>query len=273
MCGPRALLLVGIALAVGAGEPARAQQNPYDPNGLPNPYAPNGLEKKRFDGPFDPPPRPVAPRPARPDIELADKLNTVLAELRPKQAALPARDVPLDEKVLRALNVTRGKRGSELAVMRRAGTIKVPEALRGEKTDMDCRRAAGLLQEGVRQVKAGKLRPDLPGDIRKATDQLNAHLVAMVNEVPVNQYLEAKRLLMQMGEAAKALEDPGVAKDLIAAEELPTKCKTAAALVRYMTENGLRFAPAQWDDVPAYEEAARALGEYARDARPRDKGK
>jgi hypothetical protein len=243
----------GVLLATGTE--AAAQDNPYD--GKINLYQ-GALFKAG--------PKPAAEKP------LNEKLTARLEEVQTEMKALQRRGAEepalgLRGKLLRHIYVTEGKGAAEIGLLRRAGNISWPAALRGKELAPDRKQFEQLLRRAVVQARRGKVDAKVLQAVTAARDRIQEDLVKQVNEVPVSNYLEAKRFLLRVRDATQALADPQSRADLAACEELPSKGKTVPSLVRYMAARGVRFAPPAPGDEMYYEQLDRVFGEWIREAR------
>jgi hypothetical protein len=256
MCRARrlpALGAIGVVLALAPA--ARTQDNPYGGKGSPYQQAPTPDVIGRIKN--------VAQY--SPDGALADKLNARLRELQHWKGDLP--DTTLRADLLQHLSVCRVE-GSEVAVLRRAGTLPWPEAWKASAFDTVRKRTKTLLGEAVRQAKQGKVGPETLRELTESIDHTQEALIEQVNQISTAQYLDAKRFQRRLRGAAKALEDPRLRADLAASDELPSRGKTIASLVRYMRANRLSFAPAAPGDEAAYAELERILADRREDDIP-----
>ncbi len=190
-------------------------------------------------------------------------LNVLLKHLQKHRGQkLPGGAAALDEKTLKHLNVT--AKGGSLWLLRDETRLNWPEALRRFFPEPEL---AGLENEarGLVQLASTNARPDparlkdLGGKVRK----LNDRLVREINEIPPSQYIQAKRFLNGFGDVLKALEQGEVAAGLEFRAKFAKGGKTLQELVGYLTEKGLRFAPALPGDEEAYDRVHRALFDWA----------
>jgi hypothetical protein len=74
------------------------------------------------------------------------------------------------------------------------------------------------------------------------------------------QYVDARRFLNQLEDALTALQQPDVQNFFNG--RWAAKGKTVGDLVKYMADNGLRFAPATQGDEAAYRMLQQRLAAY-----------
>jgi hypothetical protein len=81
-----------------------------------------------------------------------------------------------------------------------------------------------------------------------------------VGEMSPTDYIGAQRYLTQLGQAVTALADPKVANYFN--KNYSARGKNVAELVKFLSDNGLVFAPAVPGDEPAYRAMYDALAAY-----------
>jgi hypothetical protein len=169
-------------------------------------------------------------------------------------------NVPLDADQLKGINVTTGTGGS-VGILKDEGKLLWPLSLDGADFAEARKRVSRDLPEVVRQVKfnnpvdAATLK-DLRADLRR----LNEALARNAENLSPSQYIEARRYLSYLDDAFKALQDPNVAHYFT--RKWNAQGKTVAELVKHMSDEGLRFAPATPGDEAAYQALHRALTSY-----------
>jgi hypothetical protein len=111
-----------------------------------------------------------------------------------------------------------------------------------------------VIEGAAQQARAGNAprQSDLK-DMRACYEGLNNTLRNHVSDLSPTDYIVAQRYLRQVGDAITALEDPDV--DNFFNQNWTPKGQNVAELIRYMSDNGLEFAPA----VPGQEGAYRAM--------------
>jgi hypothetical protein len=200
------------------------------------------------------------PSPA--EVLSGQALNALLDDLRTPgtgaaAADLPNPRLPLDERGLRHINVTRGGPGN-VALLRDKGRVTWPAALEGaafqEPRDRLAAEALGAVQEAGRdgRVDAVALR-----QMAADADRLRKLLRQNAGEFSFQPYSEAHKFLDQFDSALVALGQPDAAGYFNGAYDL--KAQTVLGLVRQMTDRGLRFAPAAPGDEAAYSTLRDAL--------------
>ncbi len=220
-----------------------------------SPYERSGIATQTF---------PAGPAPASPlpDIHGGKALNDLLDYLKARQGkdSLPAKDLP--PSLLGHINVTTAE-GGHHGVLKHAGRLPWPEALRDRGYAAERKRVEQLAVEAVAQAKSdGRLQEPTVRELTAAVDGLRKRLTEQINELTPAQYIEAKRFLNSVGAGCKALERKDAANFFN--QTYAAKGRTVAELVQYMTDNRLRFAPAVPGDEAAYQALYAALQATAR---------
>jgi hypothetical protein len=123
------------------------------------------------------------------------------------------------------------------------------------------------VQVAVRQAEFGSpVDSDILRDLSAAARALRAGLRKDVPDLVVDDYLEAKTFLDRLDDAVTALRRPDAAEYLTGKYTLTAR--TVPELVRYMQDQGLRFAPADLEGHTAYLALHHALADSIRTARP-----
>jgi hypothetical protein len=160
-------------------------------------------------------------------------------------------DVNLEEDLLKQINLTGNGSGGSIGLLKERGRLTWPLVLQSPEYEKARTRLTTLAADAVQQVRLNNpvstatLR-DMSGDLRR----LNETLLHNVGEISPSEYVEAKRYLNALDSAIKALSDPNVGNQLN--QSWAARGKTVAELVNFMTEKGLKFAPATAGDEPAY---------------------
>jgi hypothetical protein len=200
------------------------------------------------------------------EIYSAKALNDLLVDLQRLQntgVLTTARgpQVPLDEDLLRRVNITSTKSGGNLGLLKNEGRLSWPAALSGAEFRQEQDRLNRLAQEAVSQASTN-LRVD-PGTLQQMSndvDRLQGQLSKSVRELTPAQYIEARQFLNSFEDALKALRQPDVGNHFTG--KYAAKAKSVGELVEHMTKNGLQFAPATAGDQSAYLALHRALAAY-----------
>src|SRR5262249_44668572 len=118
-----------------------------------------------------------------------------------------------------------------------------------------------LVKDAVNQaMNSRSVSRDTLVQIDDALKQLRDRLSRQVSDLPFAQYREAKRFLNDLEEARTVLGGQDAGNYLTG--KYAAKGKSVTDLVRYMTQQGLLFAPATSGDEAAYTALHRALAAY-----------
>jgi anti-sigma factor RsiW len=188
--------------------------------------------------------------------DLFDKLVQDKRNLRGRTHVAVAGDLP------RRINFVSGA-GMCVGLLKDEGQLTWPEALPGIGFGKQRERLDQLTRETVRQVTRDA-RPASDATVKemeKSARELRQTLIANINEVAPEQYIEAKRFLNELAKDLPMLRRVDAAKHF--ATRHSWQPKTVADLVDYMSSQNLRFAPALPGDEEAYRALCKAMAEYA----------
>jgi hypothetical protein len=198
------------------------------------------------------------------EVRSGQALNILLKDLKKLHGRRShGPQIDLDPKILKQINVVGAGRGN-IGLLRNEGQLTWPLGLRDLKPT-DLAHAIRITLEkkafiAVRQAANGEVDTGLLKDLAANIKKLHKLLARNVNELPTNQYLEAKRYLNNLDEAITALASPDVANYFNGT--WVAKGKTIQDLVSYMTNQGLDFAPGVSGDEAAYQALYSALAAY-----------
>jgi hypothetical protein len=163
-------------------------------------------------------------------------------------------NVPLDADLLHGINLTGQDTRANPGLLKEDGKLQWPLPLTGLEFKDSREQMDKMIADAVNLVKFNN--PVDPGkikDMRAELARLNETLVNEVSDLSPTDYIEAHRYLNLLADAIRALEDPKASNYFN--QNWVAKGKNVAELIKYMSEHGLRFAPA----VPGDEDAYRAL--------------
>jgi hypothetical protein len=200
------------------------------------------------------------------EIWSAQSLNDLLnsaKKIRSSSAMTGAQ--PLDPELLAKINVTSGKAGGNIGLIK-DGRIAWPLLLRRKDFTKEREQIDQLVVEAVSQAgkgtidagtlesvirEVGVLQRSLTGSAKTASDRASWTFT---------MYMDAKSFLNQFDDAVKVLQQPDAASYL--SGKYAAKGRTVAELVQYMADNGLRFAPVSPGGETAYVALQHALAAY-----------
>jgi hypothetical protein len=187
-------------------------------------------------------------------------LNDLLLDLQKLQSAAGyAQTMPLDSAILRRINVTNGTTETGNSQLIRDGKTRWPLTLKSSSFKNEREQIDMLLPEAVKQAKGGEVDADTLTDLIGAIRKLSNNLRSQVADIPSNDYVRAKRYVTELQNATKVLQDPNVANYF---SKWTAHGNDVADLVRNMTANGLRFAPAGQGDQAAYTSLHRSMATF-----------
>jgi hypothetical protein len=198
------------------------------------------------------------------EIWSAKALNDILADLAKFHGKkIYGPNINLDPEVLKQINVV-GKGSGNIGLLRHEGRLNWPLGLRDLKPADESKELRSTLDakavEAVSQASTGRVNPGIIKDLQANVAKLHRLLAKNVNELPANEYIEAKRFLNNFDEAIRALHDPNVGNYFN--NTYVAKGNTVQDLVDYMVQKGLTFAPATPGDEAAYRALHSALAAY-----------
>jgi hypothetical protein len=204
------------------------------------------------------------------EIYSARSLNDLLADLRRNlsrqdEATLRTYALPLDEAALKHINVSKG--AGNLALLKNDGRLTWPVVLSGPEFRELRERAESLTSDALKQASFGN--PVDPGTIKALladSTQLRRELRRTGGDVTPSMYIEASNYLNSLDGAIRALQQPDVSSFVNGRYAL--KSKTVPQLVKFMTNNGLQFAPAVPGDEGPYVALQQAMAAYDRSLQP-----
>jgi hypothetical protein len=200
------------------------------------------------------------------EVWSAKSLNDLLTSIQDlRNKGIEGPQVLLDAEVLKSINVTTGKGPGNPGLLKEAGPLKWPTPLRmlepAEPTKELRTQIDALLADGKRQALVrGRVDPGLAKELERNIEALRKHLGNRINELSLSDYSESKRFLSQLDDAVAALQQPDAANYI--SGKYSARGATVKELVTYLSDNGLRFAPATGGEEGAYAALQQALAQY-----------
>ncbi len=193
-------------------------------------------------------------------------LNDLLVDLQ----RLPRRAggaMPLDPEVTRRLNFTTGRGSGSVALLKDVDRLPWPAAFAGPDYRPVRVNLSALAREAVADAAGtGRVDAALLEEMERYLARLEQTLRQNVTRLAPTHYTEAGRFVTQFAEAVQALRQPDAGSFFN--DRYRFQGDTVAELVRFMTERGLRFAPAVPGDEAGYLAVHRALAAYDQAASP-----
>jgi hypothetical protein len=196
--------------------------------------------------------------PSQGDILGGQALNSVLTAIQGAGGGYSApRSVTMPSDVLKMVGVTDGSSQGGIVMLTDGSPLHWPRALGTSTFDADRQKVDQLLGTAVSQGKIGAVNADLLNDLTNTVNGMQSTLKAQIDNVPVNDFITAKRYLNQLLDATNTLGGPNVTKYLTG--QWSARGETIADVIENLTSQGLTFAPAIMGAEGAYNSTFRAL--------------
>jgi hypothetical protein len=198
------------------------------------------------------------------DITSGRSLNDLLHHLECDPTVTKGPHVPIDEEVLKHINVTSPNRdGASVGLLKDDGKLQWPAALSGKEFEGPRADLSRRLADVVQDLKLSK--PVQPGAIKDLNADV-ARLRSLVEKSAMSptDYIVAQGYIDQVRATVLALNDPNV----VSIFNHKFSARNVAELVDGMM--GLDFAPAAPGDEWAYRELQQALVVYDHGASPQN---
>jgi hypothetical protein len=200
------------------------------------------------------------------DARSGAALNTLLAEAERVQArGLQGPDVAVSGDTLESVNVA-PESGGSVAILR-GGRPHWPAALTGDRYGPPRDRIEAALTEAVREAKDGRVRPATLREAEAGLQALRRAVARDAADLSPAEWRRAKHCVADVESALVALQHPKAANYFNGTYK--ARGGTVADLVRHMSGNGLKFAPAADGDAAAYRALHAALASYLRGVQDR----
>ncbi|HLJ95028.1 MAG TPA: hypothetical protein VKU02_17765 [Gemmataceae bacterium] len=186
-------------------------------------------------------------------------------------------DLPLDEELVAKINVTSGKGNGNVGLLR-GGKVSWPLLLRREAFARECEQIDALVGQAYKQAEQqSQIDPGVVEELIQRVTGLQRQLSGLARASgdratwTFTQYIDANRFLGQFDDAIRVLQQKDGVEFLTG--KVAARGKTVGELIRYMTDNGLHFAPATGNER-AYIALHRSLAVYVgEEAGPNEKGR
>ncbi len=195
------------------------------------------------------------------EIWSAKALNNLLLSIQQQQArGIRGPSVPLDDDVVKHINLTSGASGASIGVLKDGGRLQWPLVLTEADYDSNRKLLDDLAPMALQQASEGRVEGETIRAMSTAAKNLQSELRRHVADTTPNDYIEAKRYLSDLDSAIRVLRDPNVSSYVT--HKWSAKGDTVSGMVQEMTAQGLKFAPAVKGDEAAYTALHRAMVAY-----------
>jgi hypothetical protein len=200
------------------------------------------------------------------EVWSAKALNDLLEDiLKTRSANTPVAPWPLSDEILAKINVTSGKSGGNIGLIK-DGRVTWPLLLRRKTFAPQREQIDQLVVKVVKQSIQGQADADaleeLDGLVKGLQDELSTTARAAGDKAnwSATMYVRAKRFLNDFDDALRVLQEPDAGSFL--SGKFAAKGKSVMELAEYMDKNGLLFAPATAGNETAYMSLYRTLRAY-----------
>jgi hypothetical protein len=200
--------------------------------------------------------------PLKSEVTDGKSLNTMLPFLQSLSAGgVQGPPVPIPQSIVNQLNISGSATGS-VGMLRDGGHVDWPIALQG-KNQMALDK---LLPQAYSAAATGKLTSKLMKDVRTEMKSMRETMRTQLqkDEIETSSYLQCIEFYNALDSSVNALERPDARKQLAGAYS--PRARNVQELVDFMTDNGLKFAPATPGNENAYQAVQDAFVRYARSA-------
>jgi len=199
--------------------------------------------------------------PPKTEIWSGGALNDLLRAIQDGQShGLTGPEVPMPSDILKHINLTTGTTYAGVGLLRDDGKLTWPAVLRKSTFDQERKKIDDQFQLAVKQAHSGEVDVNLLDDIDKSLKYLQKHIDAQVEVLSPSQFIGASRYSRELKSSYQVLQQSDVAK-YFQSNRMP-QGSTVGELVRQMTREGLRFAPATSGDESSYTVMHRLLVDY-----------
>lgn len=188
-------------------------------------------------------------------------LNDLLRGITDRQSrGATGPEVPLPPDMLRHINLTTGTTYGGVGLLRDDGKLTWPAPLRKKDFDKQRNKLEGQFQKAVQQAHVGQVDVDLLDNIGNTLNELQDNIDARVNDLTPGQFTQASRYARELKSGYQVLQQSDVPKYFQASRTATGS--TVGDLIKQMTLQGLRFAPATSGGEPYYTSLHRLMVDY-----------
>ena len=120
--------------------------------------------------------------------------------------------VPLPSDVVSHINVTLGTNSASIGVLKNDGKLTWPLLLKGQAFKDERDQMNALAPKALREAGYGDIDADTLNSMVACVNGLTSDLKARVADVPIDQYLAARRYLHELEDAVRVLQSPDASR-------------------------------------------------------------
>jgi hypothetical protein len=197
------------------------------------------------------------------EIISGSALNELLLDIQKTQSqrGLTGTYVPLDPQVMQHIGltgVTSG--GGNSNFFPPDGTLQWPVVLQDDRFNARRKQVSDLVAQLVKQAEKGQIQGKTYKQLKAELDGFRADIKAAIDDMTPTENVQARRYVDQVTQAARMFEDPNVASFFNG--QYKPQGQTVGELVAYMTQKGLRFAPASPGNEQYYNALYQGIVQY-----------
>jgi hypothetical protein len=202
--------------------------------------------------------------PPQTEIWSAKTLNDLLANAQQMEArGVEGPEVALNGQMLKDINVSVNQQGN-VGALKNAGKLQWPLALRKLYPPDQSKALRDQIDQltltAKNQAAKGQVDAQVLTDLEQSIDKLTQLLKDRVDSTAFADYTAAKHFLKDLDQSVAVLKQPDAGKYVSGA--YAARGSTVNELVNYMSQNGLKFAPATSGEEGAYSALYQSLLRY-----------
>jgi hypothetical protein len=188
--------------------------------------------------------------PPQTEIWSGKALNDILTEIKMMQArGVPGPSVPLDDEILRHINLTDGTTQGSVGPLR-GDKLLWPLALKAARFKDEREQIDRLGPLAMRQAASTGVEDETLLGLIDATKKLQKKIVDAVEDLSPTEFIQSRRYANELQDSVRTLQNPNVAKFVTG--KWVARGQTVNELIADITRQGLKFAPATSADNFAY---------------------
>src|SRR5262249_3010327 len=166
-----------------------------------------------------------------------------------------------DPKVLQHIGLTGVSSGGGSSNFFPAdGSLQWPLVLQDDRFNARRKQVSDLVAQCVKQAEKGQVQGKTYKQLKTELDGMRSDIKAAIDDMTPRENVQARRFVDQVTQAARMFEDPNVASFFTG--QYKAQGQTVGELVAYMTQNGLRFAPASPGNEQYYNALYQGIVQY-----------